>query len=662
MSAAFAPREWVLLALHVGEALRITHEGAQLLARAFRSDSLRDGVVQLDGACTSARFESRPMLLSIETLAIERISVSTAIQLVLEPAGSLDARERLALVLRARCELQAKRVVLGSGLCCAFGYISSSEPNGFVCINSSTHIVLAETKREGVLNGARGVSAQSERKLVGVDEASKCLRQLFVPHSASAPRGVLVKGIAGSGKTSIVRQVASECGTELFYIAGATLGAVYVGESEAVLRDAFALARQAAQRSGRRSAVFIDDLDALCGKRDDASQHGVRVVAQLLTLIDGIDGMRGDDAGIVVVAAASTANSLDSALRRAGRLEREVELNPPSEQHRAAILQSLVARWPLADDVQLASVAAACVGYVGADFVALRDGAMRAALERGDEVLCLEDFARAQRSIVARAQHANALRCSAPTLKYSDIGGLHSVKARLREAIEWPLTQREAFARLHIARASGVLLYGPPGCSKTSLVRAAAGAASASFWSIDVAQLYSPYVGEAEATLRELFTRARQSAPAIVFLDEIDAMVGARTERSSGDSVQERVLSTLLNEMDGVGNVGLVLVVAATNRIDAVDAALLRPGRFDVQLRVELPDAESRREIFAVCTRSMPLNADVQVEKLVEQSEGMSGAQIANLCREAALCSLRRDISSTRVLREDFIEAMEHAV
>ncbi|KAJ2825892.1 hypothetical protein FBU31_003586 [Coemansia sp. 'formosensis'] len=452
--------------------------------------------------------------------------------------------------------------------------------------------------------------------------------QAFAHLNVDAPKGVLLYGPPGVGKTRLVRAISDHCKAKLTVIQGPEIIGPYLGDSERRLRERFA----SAQGKEGPSILFIDEIDSLAPSRQSSSGGGnARVVAQLLTLMDGLQS-RGR---LVVIGATNRPNALDSALRRPGRFDREISIDVPDQMARARILRYLL-RMP--HTVDFDQLAAATVGYVGADLEALcREAGLLAVGRRGPATM--GDFSVAMRTTTASTRRG--LGVDMPTTRWADVGGLDEVKLRLRQAVEWPTVHGEAMRRLGVRPPRGILLYGPPGCSKTTLVRVLATQTQSTFVSVNGAALYSPFVGDSERTLREVFRRARAATPAIVFFDEIDAIVGKRVAGSRGDSVQERVLATMLNEMDGVQALDGVLVVAATNRVDLVDAALLRPGRFDRVLYVAPPDEAARKEILAKCN-----GVDLDLDLLAGLTEGFSGADVKNLAREAALLALRENLDT----------------
>ncbi|KAG0034145.1 hypothetical protein BGZ81_006017 [Podila clonocystis] len=518
---------------------------------------------------------------------------------------------------------------------------------------------------------SKTLSGNSINILPGLEGPIKALLEvvsyplLFPEHikelNIECPKGILLHGPPGVGKTLLVSTVAHICKAIMITIYGPEIFGPYVGESEEKLRQKFDQASRIATADSKTPViVFIDELDALTPHRNDAQAHESRVVAQLLTLMDGV-ASRGR---VVVIAATNRPNSIDPALRRPGRFDREIRMEVPREADRTKIINGLIKDMPhTLSSEELGMLARMTNGFVGADLEALcRESALKA-VHRNVASL-MEDSSRSLSHAevkVTMADFKKAFSTNAPSLqrgygvvvepvRWTDIGGLESVKTQLRQAVEWPVLHKDTFARLGLKAPRGILLYGPPGCSKTTLVKAIATNSGASFLSVNGAALYSSFVGDSEKTIRETFHQARLSAPSIIFFDEIDTIVGKRNfsaggSGSGGDSVQERVLSTMLNEMDGVENAAGVLIVAATNRVDLIDKALLRPGRFDRVVYVPPPDVEGRRQILDIYTRDIPLSEDVDLNNIAQTTNMYTGADLQNVCREAALIALR-----TRVL------------
>lgn len=592
---------------------------------------------------------------------------------------------------------------------------------------------------------------QQQKQVAGSEEALQALRELIGWPSMFAeegrvlgvswPRGLLLHGPPGCGKTLLVQTVVKEYGASLHVLTASTVFGAFVGESERRLREVFEAAARDALEHDRVAVVFLDEVDSLCPRRDGTRQHEARVVAQLLTLLDGaatpVGALGAVTAGgggvapaatapssvqaagrarrgrVVVVAATNRPNAVDPALRRRGRLDREVAVAIPNAQQRTAILKLHTQGLPLAPDVNLAALAGSCHGYSGADLASLaREAAMHAFATSAAVAAKLRPL---PGSITpAGSQHASAAAAATPSpaaaaaaaagvgleqiaavcaadfeaamhkvgpsvtrgaesevapVGWNDIGGLHDVKQRLQQAVEWPLKHADAFKRMGLSAPRGVLLHGPPGCSKTTMARAAATASRATFMALSCAQLYSMYVGEGEAVVRDAFKRACMAAPAIIFLDEIDAVAVRRSDEagsaSAGSGSSEagvRLLSTLLTEMDGLQAATGVLVLAATNRPAALDTALTRPGRFDVALYVPPPDEEGREAILRIHSRKMPLAADVDLAALARDTENFTGAELAGVCREAAIAALREDLHGVREVSARHFEAARAAM
>ncbi|XP_071735563.1 cell division control protein 48 homolog B [Rutidosis leptorrhynchoides] len=509
----------------------------------------------------------------------------------------------------------------------------------------------------------------AEESIAGNSEALQALRELItypLLYSREArklglkwPRGLLLYGPPGTGKTSLVRAVVRECDAHLIVLSPHSVHRAHAGESEKVLRDAFAEASSHI-KLGKPSVIFIDEIDAICPRRDSRKQQDIRVSSQLIMLMDS-SATTKSGTKVVVVASTNRVDALDPALRRSGRFDAEIEVTTPSEEERLQILKLYTKKVPLDPSVDLGVIATMCNGYVGADLEALCREATMCAVKRCSNAdveadlctLIMDDWTSA-RSIVGPSI-TRGVTVEIPKVSWDDIGGLHDLKKKLKQAVEWPLKHSDAFSRLGVSPMRGILLHGPPGCSKTTLAKAAAHAAQASFFSLSGAELFSMYVGEGEALLRNTFRRARLVAPSIIFFDEADVVAAKRGTGSSGSTtVGERLLSTLLTEMDGLEEAKGILVLAATNRPHAIDAALMRPGRFDLVLYVPPPDLEARHEILRVHTRGMKLGNDVDLKQIAEATERFTGAELEGLCREAGIVALREDITATIIHSRHF--------
>jgi transitional endoplasmic reticulum ATPase len=490
--------------------------------------------------------------------------------------------------------------------------------------------------------------------------------EIFQRLGIEPPKGVLLHGPPGCGKTLLARAVANESEANFFSINGPEIMSKFYGESEARLREIFQQSQQNAP-----SIIFIDELDAIAPKREEVTgEVERRVVAQLLALMDGLAG-RGN---VIVIGATNRPGALDPALRRPGRFDREIEIGVPDKQGRHEILQIHTRGMPLAHDVDLKKLAELTHGYTGADLSALaRETAMKALRRYLPEInleeerippnvlekmeVRMEDFTNAYKEITPTAMRE--VYIEVPTIHWNDIGGLEEVKQELREAVEWPLKNPEIFTRMGIRPPRGIMLFGPPGCGKTMLAKAVATESEANFITIKGPEVFSKWVGESEKAIREVFRKARMAAPAVIFFDEFDSLVPRRGMGYSDSGVTERVISQLLTEMDGIMTLVDVVIVAATNRPDMVDQAVLRPGRFDRLIYVPEPDEKARLEIFELYTKGMPLAEDVDISQLAHITKGYSGADIDALCREAAMYALRMDVKCEVVTLEDFKTAMD---
>ncbi|MDI9644643.1 MAG: CDC48 family AAA ATPase, partial [Candidatus Verstraetearchaeota archaeon] len=479
------------------------------------------------------------------------------------------------------------------------------------------------------------------------------------------PKGVLLYGPPGCGKTLLAKAVANE--TESYFIAinGPEIMSKFYGESEQKLREFFDEAKQHAP-----AIIFIDELDAIAPKREEVTgEVEKRVVAQLLALLDGLE-TRGD---VIVIGATNRQNAIDPALRRPGRFDREIEIGVPDMKGRYEILQIHTRNMPLAKDVDLNRLAGLTHGFVGADLAALaREAAMKALRRYLPEIdiqqervpqeflekleITMEDFMNAFREVTPT--ELREVYVEIPNVRWSDIGGLESIKNELIESIEWPLKYPERFKRLGIKPPKGVLLYGPPGCGKTLLAKAVANESEANFITVKGPEIFSKWVGESERAIREVFRKARTAAPVVIFFDEIDSIAPMRGT-SSDSMVTERVISQLLTEMDGLVGLFNVVIVGATNRPDIIDPALLRPGRFDKLLYVPEPDSETRLQIFKIHTKDMPLAKDVDLNALISMTANFAGSDIEALCREAGMMALREDPAAEEVRMKHFLKAKE---
>jgi len=550
--------------------------------------------------------------------------------------------------------------------------VTKSRPHGIVRISHGTNVqILAEPAPE-----AKGVPRTTYEDIGGLHEEIQRIREmvelplrhpeLFQRLGIEPPKGVLLHGPPGCGKTLLARAVANESEANFYSINGPEIMSKFYGESEARLREMF----QQAQKNAP-SIIFIDELDAIAPKREEVTgEVERRVVAQLLALMDGLSG-RGY---LIVIGATNRPEALDPALRRPGRFDREIEIGVPDQKGRFEVLQIHTRGMPLKDDVDMNKLAKMSHGYTGADLSSLgRETAMKALRRYLPEInleeerippsvlekmeVRMEDFLNAYREITPTAMRE--VYIEVPTVRWTDIGGLAEVKQDLIEAVEWPLKTPEAFTRIGIRPPKGIMLYGPPGCGKTLLARAVATESEANFITIKGPEVFSKWVGESEKAIREVFRKARMASPTVIFFDEFDSLVPGRGMGYADSGVTERVISQLLTEMDGLVSLEDVVIIAATNRPDMVDPAILRPGRFDRLIYVPEPDKDSRLEIFKIYTRNMPLAKDVDLSVLVTMSKKYSGADIEALCREAGLNAMREDMNAKEVTAEDFKKAID---
>jgi len=610
-----------------------------------------------------------------EYVLVKPAKVKNALSLTLAPVDMrLNVDEDFTNFVRNR--LMERTLVEGdTTLVMMLGHaipftVTKTRPHGIVKVATETRLtILNEPAPEG-----KGLPRTTYEDVGGLHEEIQRVREmvelplrhpeLFQRLGIDPPKGVLLHGPPGCGKTLLARAVANESEANFFSINGPEIMSKFYGESEARLREIFTQAQQNAP-----SIIFIDELDAIAPKREEVTgEVERRVVAQLLALMDGLSG-RGN---VIVIGATNRPSALDPALRRPGRFDREIEIGVPDKKGRYEILQIHTRGMPLAEDFDLKKLAEMTHGYTGADMSSLsRETAMKAlrrylpqinleeerippsVLEKME--VTMADFIDAYKEITPTAMRE--VYIEVPTIHWTDIGGLEEVKQDLKEAVEWPMKTPEMFSRLGIKPPKGILLYGPPGCGKTLLARAVATESEANFITIKGPEIFSKWVGESEKAIREVFRKARMAAPAVIFFDEIDSLAPRRGLGFADSGVTERVISQLLTELDGIIALEDIVVIAATNRPDMVDPAVLRPGRFDRLIYVPEPDEKSRLQIFKIYTKNMPIANDVDLKALSEVTKNYSGADIDALCREAAIYALRRDVDAKEVLVKDFQEA-----
>ncbi|RLG90838.1 MAG: AAA family ATPase [Candidatus Hecatellales archaeon] len=611
-----------------------------------------------------------------ETVTVRKAEVKKASRVTLAPTIPLrfdeGFEEYVKQHLVGRPVVRGDNVVVGIlGQPLQF-VVVNTQPAGAVQITLDTVVSLQEKP----VSQVEAIPKVTYEDIGGLDYAIQRIREMvelplkhpevFKRLGIDPPKGVLLHGPPGTGKTLLAKAVANESNAYFISINGPEIMSKFYGESEARLREIFQKAQENAP-----SIIFIDEIDAIAPKREEATgEVERRVVSQLLALMDGLES-RGQ---VIVIGATNRPNAIDPALRRPGRFDREIEIGVPDRKGRLEILQIHTRGMPLAKDVNLEEIAAITHGFVGADLAALcREAAMRTLrrflpqidLEKETiptEVLQKMEVTREDFMEALKEVHPSAMRevlIEKPNVHWEDVGGLENVKQALKEAVEWPLKHPEVFKRMGVNPPKGILLAGPPGTGKTLLAKAVATESEANFISVKGPEVLSKWVGESEKAIREIFRKARSVAPSIIFFDEIDA-IAPRKDSGFGDShVTERVISQLLTEMDGLESLRGVVIIAATNRPDLLDPALLRPGRFDRILEVPVPDKETRLKILKIHTRNMPLAEDVNLEKLAEITEGYVGADLEALCREAALTALRENINAQKVYWRHFEKAME---
>ena len=497
--------------------------------------------------------------------------------------------------------------------------------------------------------------------------------ELFDKIGVEAPKGVLLYGPPGTGKTLIAKAVAGETNAHFISLSGPEIMGKHYGESEEKIREIFTQGEE-----NSPSIIFIDEIDSIAPKRDEVSgELEKRIVSQLLTLMDGMKS-RGR---VVVIAATNRPDSIDPALRRPGRFDREIEIGIPDDDGRLDILSIHTRGMPINEKVNLKQIAKTTHGFVGADLEILSKEAAMRSLRRilpeidleedkiSSEILqkieiSNDDFREALKEV--RPSALREVQVQIPDVNWDDVGGLDELKNELREAVEWPVKHKEAYDYVDVEAPKGVLLHGPPGTGKTLIAKALAKMTESNFISIKGPELLSKWVGESEKGVREIFRKARQAAPCIIFLDEVDALVPRRGSGSSDSHVTENIVSQILTEIDGLEELHNVLIIGATNRLDIVDEALLRPGRFDRIIEVGNPDSKARKHIFEIHTKKKPLENNVDIKKLVEITNGFSGAEIAAITNRAALVALKRyvagksqNIKEIKITQQDLIDAVD---
>ena len=615
-----------------------------------------------------------------DMVGVRKVNVKKAEQVILAPTEELNIvglEDYLPELLEGRVVTRGDIIPLNiMGRRIGFAVTSTSPTDTASLIDSNTEFIIGSVPKAA----AKGVPRVSYEDIGGLKNEVQKVREMielplrhpeiFDRIGIEAPKGVLLHGPPGTGKTLLAKAVASETNANFYSISGPEIMSKFYGESEERLREIFKEAEENAP-----SIIFIDEIDSIAPKREEVSGDvEKRVVSQLLTLMDGIQS-RGK---LVVIGATNRPNAIDPALRRPGRFDREIDIGIPDEQSRLDILLIHSRGMPLTEDVNLESIAKVTHGFVGADLEALsKEAAMRSLRRILPEInleqpkipaeilnkikITKQDFDEALRDVQPSAMREVLVQ--RPNVEWEDIGGLQQVKEELAEAIEWPLKHADLFTEANVQPPKGILLYGPPGTGKTMMAKAVAATSEANFISIKGPELISKWVGESEKGVREVFRKARQAAPCVVFFDEIDAIAPRRGGSEGDGHATERVISQMLTELDGLEDLKGVVVIGATNRPDIIDEALLRPGRFDRILEVPPPDKDARKQIFHIHTKKKPLESDVNLDKLVEMTEGMTGADVAALVNAAAMTAIKEHVrqksgSKLRVSMKHFETAL----
>jgi transitional endoplasmic reticulum ATPase len=552
--------------------------------------------------------------------------------------------------------------------------VSESHPKEAVIITENTDlkvnskaVEIAEDKIAYVTYEDIGGLTEEVKKVREMVELPLKHPELFERLGIEPPKGILLHGPPGCGKTLLAKAVANESDASFMLINGPEVVSKFVGEAEKKIREKFEEAEKKAP-----SIIFIDEIDAIASKREDSyGEVEKRMVAQLLATMDGLNE-RGK---VVVIAATNRPNAIDPALRRPGRFDREIHIGVPSKDARLNILKIHTRNMPLDNTVNLKKWAKVTHGFVGADLAALCKEAAISVIRRvlpsinfnentplPKEVLekliiSQNDFQEAMK--VVSPSGMREIMVEIPNISWKEVGGLEKIKQQLKEAVEWPLKHGKKIKELGIKPPRGVLLYGPPGCGKTLLAKAVAQESESNFILVKGPELLNMWVGESEKGVREIFKKARQVAPTVIFFDEIDSIAARRGISEGSSNVTERVVNTLLTEMDGLEELNNVVVIAATNRPDILDPALLRPGRFDRLLLTPLPDEKARMETFKIHTKEMPLAKDISFKALVEKTKSYNGSDIKAICREAAFSALRKSFKTKEINMANFEEALE---
>jgi len=611
-----------------------------------------------------------------DNVSVRKVNAAKVEQIVLSPTEDLNVvglEEYLPEMLEGHVVTKGDTIPINMmGHKIGFIVTTIIPSNGPAIITSNTDFVIGSVPKAGTKSIPRvnyediGGLRNEIQKVREMIELPMRHPEIFDRIGIEAPRGVLLFGPPGTGKTLLAKAVANETNANFYSIGGPEIMSKFYGESEERLRETF---KQAQENSP--SIIFIDEIDSIAPKREEVSGDvEKRVVSQLLTLLDGLES-RGK---VVVIGATNRPDALDPALRRPGRFDREIEIGIPDQTGRLEILEIHTRGMPLTQDVNLNSIAKITHGFVGADLESVcREAAMRSLRSVLPEInleeskipietlnkikITPEDFENALKEVQPSA--LREVYVQRPNVKWIDIGGLEAVKDELKEAIEWPIKHADLFSEADIIPPKGLLLFGAPGTGKTMIAKAVATNSEANFISIKGPELLSKWVGESEKGIREVFRKARQASPCVVFFDELDSVAPRRSTGGGDSHVGERIVSQLLTEMDGLEDLKGVVVIGATNRPDIIDEALLRPGRFDRLLEIPLPDNDAIKEILKIHLAKKPVDKSVDLDKLVELTKGYSGAEIAALVNAAAMSAIKEYIATNRTGRTDAKKEVE---
>jgi len=649
--------------LATGDVLELTNETSTkksyVLLWSSNPDDYGKGLIRIDG------YTRENISVGIDDqINVQKVDVENAEEIIMSPLEELNIvglEDYLSEKLDGRVVAKDDVILFNMmGRRIGFIIVSTKPQNKALLINSNTKFKIGSKSDISVQN--KKIDRITYEDVGGIKNEVQKVREmielplrhpeLFDKIGIEAPKGVLLHGPPGTGKTLLAKAVANETNANFYSIGGPEIMSKFYGESEEKLREIFNQAQENAP-----SIIFIDEIDSIAPKREEVSGDvEKRIVSQLLTLMDGLKA-RGK---VVVIAATNRPNAIDPALRRPGRFDREIEIGIPDEEGRYDILQIHTRGMPLEQDIDLKSYAKVTHGFVGADLeMVAKEAAMRSLRRIIPEInlketkipanvlnkikITNQDFDDALKDV-----HPSAMRevlVQKPNIEWKDIGGLNNVKEELKEAIEWPLKHADLFSKADIKPPKGMLLYGPPGTGKTLLAKAVASTSESNFISIKGPELLSKWVGESEKGIREIFRKARQAAPCVIFFDEIDAIAPRRSGTNGGDShVTERLVSQMLTEMDGLEDLKGVVIIGATNRPDIIDEALLRPGRFDRLLEIPIPDKDARKQILQIHLKKKPLGADVNIDKLVDLTDRYTGAEIEALVNAAAIAAVREYI------------------